>query len=73
MKIKDVKSECVEYYEDLICEIIKISISLEFRVGFDAMRFVFNCSSDYYKTANIDMSLVYPLGKDRPLQQYSPV
>lgn len=26
MRIKDVKTECVEYYEDLICTVIKISI-----------------------------------------------
>lgn len=45
MRIKDVKSECVQYYEDLICTAIRLSLQHEFRVGFDAMRFVFNVSS----------------------------
>lgn len=37
------------------------------------MRFVFNPSSEFYKTSNIDMSLNYPLGKDRPFEQYNPM
>lgn len=36
------------------------------------MRFIFNQNSDFYKTNNLDLMLNYPLGKDRPLQQYLP-
>lgn len=36
------------------------------------MRFVFNIGVDFYKTANQDLALAYPIGKDHPLQQYTP-
>lgn len=49
-----------------------MAIGNDFRVGFDAMRFIFNLNADYYKSANLDLSLAYPIGKDHPLPQYSP-
>ena len=72
MKIKDVKNECVEHYEALIDTLIKLSIESEYQVGFDAIRLIFCHNSEFYKTANLDPTLNYPLGKDRPLVQHFP-
>lgn len=72
MRIKDVKDDTVAMFEELICAVIRISIHTDFRVGFDAMRYVFNLNSEFYKTANLDLGLAYPIGKDHPLKQYIP-
>lgn len=72
MKLKDVKNEYVTHYEDLICNVIRITAKYEFKIGFDSLRFVFNLNSEFYKSANLDASLAFPIGRDRPLQQYRP-
>ena len=72
MTLKDIKEDILEYLEHLIEEAITLSISKDFRVGFDALRCVFNTASEFYKTNRNDMSLKHPIGLNRPLSNYSP-
>ena len=72
MNLKDVKDNVVDFLEDLIDTAIVISIRKDFRVGFDALRMVFNCNSEFYRTARNDSTLKYPIGLQRPLPKYCP-
>ena len=72
MCLKEVREDLLDGLEHLIDEAILISIRWEFRVGFDAIRCIFNTAADFYKGNRNDMSLKYPLGVNRPLSNYSP-
>ena len=72
MNSKEVKDDVVGHFEELIDCAIITSIKNNFQVGFDALRLIFNATSEFYKTARIDSSLKYPIGIDRPLVQYYP-
>lgn len=41
-------------------------------MGYDALRFIFNSSSEFYKTARADLGLKFPIGVSRPLERYEP-
>ena len=58
--------------EQCIYDVITKSASSEFRVGSEALKAIFDCSSDYYKHSNQDPSLKFPLGHNRKLNWYEP-
>lgn len=72
MKITDIKPDSLPHYEQIIDDIIICSINNYFLVGFDALRSIFNTNAEFYKKANVDLAMKFPLGIHRPLINYEP-
>ena len=72
MALCDVKPEYLPYYEQIADDIIICSIDNYYQVGYDALRNIFNASAEFYKKADHDTAMRFPLGRDRPLTSYRP-
>lgn len=72
MNINQVKPSTLKYYEQIIDDIILCSISHYYLVGSLALKYIFNYGAEFYKVADVDEAMKYPIGRTRPLQNYSP-
>lgn len=67
MNMGDIKYEYLPYFEQIIDDVILCSIENEYRVGYAAIKNIFNTNVEFYKKADLDLGLKYPIGRDRPL------
>ena len=72
MRLKATNEHVRHLVEQCILDIINKSISLQFRVGSEALKLIFDASCDYYKHNSLDSSLKFPLGLNRRLNWYEP-
>lgn len=72
MRLRPFSELILDMVEQCIYDIILKSVEKEFKVGSEALRCIFDFSSEYYKHNRLDPSLKNPLGLGRPLNWYEP-
>lgn len=55
-----------------MCDVISTSVHSHFKIGTQALRYIFDTSMHYYKQNNLDTSQRQPLGVTRQLNFYEP-